>query len=438
VRLALPTTLRIKTGIHRHLLQTCHEAAALKRSARSPGRVIDRVSLVLILAGVLGMLCAPAAWASTTVSSNVSTNTTWTAAGSPYIVTASINVNAAATLTIEPGVEVQFSGSTLRSMAVLGTIRAIGAQDQPIVFTSAQGAAGTGVPGQYMGVRVSSGNSNSEFAHVRFQYGGTGSGGFYAYGVLEAASRSSIAVRDSRFKDNAYSAIKISSGSMATVTRTTMVHNGDGVSVLNGQVLLRDSIVTDNADAGVFFNISTTSSSPGSVLSGNDITRNGRFGIRLQQFCSDPLSAFPSGSRNNIYNNGAPGSSVDGRELSTLYTCRAIDVDWSDNYWGDNVFIDTGEKIGYLCVKDGSWGISSRPSLLQPAGWLAYRESRPSAPNPGPISTAYDIGSTLVRNECHMIPMVLYPYNAFYIGPGDVQPSFMPEHEPVPMPVPVG
>jgi len=27
--------------------------------------------------------------------------------------------------------------------------------------------------------------------------------------------------------------------------------------------------------------------------------------------------------------------------------------------------------------------------------------------------------------------MVLHPYNAFYVGPGDMQPSFMPEHEPV-------
>ena len=129
--------------------------------------------------------------------------------------------------------------------------------------------------------------------------------------------------------------MKIGSGSMATVTRTTMVHNGDGVSVLNGQVLLRDSVVTDNADARVFFNIVATSptSRPGSVLRGNDITRNGRFGIRLQQ---------PARIR-----------------------CRCSD------------------------------GVSSRPLLLlQPAGWLEYRESRLSAPKPGPISTAYDIGIT--------------------------------------------
>jgi hypothetical protein len=31
-----------------------------------------------------------------------------------------------------------------------------------------------------------------------------------------------------------------------------------------------------------------------------------------------------------------------------------------------------------------------------------------------------------------MIPMVLYPYNAFYIGRDDVQPSFMPKHRRVP------
>ena len=43
-----------------------------------------------------------------TVSGQIITDTTWTTAGSPYIVTGDVQVVASAVLTISPGVEVQF------------------------------------------------------------------------------------------------------------------------------------------------------------------------------------------------------------------------------------------------------------------------------------------------------------------------------------------
>jgi len=63
---------------------------------------------------LLLLLSQTSAFAATNVSGTISTNTTWTLAGSPYIVTASVHVNSSSgpVLTIEPGVTVKFSNNT--------------------------------------------------------------------------------------------------------------------------------------------------------------------------------------------------------------------------------------------------------------------------------------------------------------------------------------
>lgn len=58
----------------------------------------------------------------------------WNLAGSPYIVTGDISVPAGASLIIEPGVIVKFSGPY--SLRVHGTLRAVGSLTARIVFTS--------------------------------------------------------------------------------------------------------------------------------------------------------------------------------------------------------------------------------------------------------------------------------------------------------------
>ena len=71
------------------------------------GRGDHRSTIVLALAIVallfFTMLCAQAA---TTVSGNIAIDTTWTAAGSPYIFTVNVAVVSGATLTVQSGTEV--------------------------------------------------------------------------------------------------------------------------------------------------------------------------------------------------------------------------------------------------------------------------------------------------------------------------------------------
>jgi hypothetical protein len=70
----------------------------------------------------------------TEVSGILDTDTTWTAANSPYLATGNIMVSSGATLTVEPGVTVRFTPG--RRLQVQGTLIARGTAAAPILFTS--------------------------------------------------------------------------------------------------------------------------------------------------------------------------------------------------------------------------------------------------------------------------------------------------------------
>ena len=70
----------------------------------------------------------------TNVSGVISSNTTWSLANSPYLVTGNVLVNEGVTLSIEPGVIVKIEAA--RSILIAGELIAEGTSNEKITFTS--------------------------------------------------------------------------------------------------------------------------------------------------------------------------------------------------------------------------------------------------------------------------------------------------------------
>ncbi|MBI2446205.1 MAG: lamin tail domain-containing protein [Parcubacteria group bacterium] len=114
----------------------------------------------------------------------ITTNTTWTLAGSPYRLffdgTRRPTVSAGAILTIEPGVKIIPQGGNYTAMEIQGTLNAIATSGAPIIFTSKNDAdpstgSGQATPqkGDWLNIAFSPG-SQVNMDYVEFRYGGQG------------------------------------------------------------------------------------------------------------------------------------------------------------------------------------------------------------------------------------------------------------------------
>jgi len=88
----------------------------------------------LIFAFLMPFILLANAYTDTEVSGHISTNTTWTKANSPYIITGMVLVEQGVTLTIKPGVVARFDSTAF--IWVNGEIIAIGTETDSIRFTA--------------------------------------------------------------------------------------------------------------------------------------------------------------------------------------------------------------------------------------------------------------------------------------------------------------
>ena len=69
----------------------------------------SQLALAAVFVSLAFFVRVPQAEAATNVSGNISSNTTWTAVNSPYVVSGTVTVSSGVTLTIEAGTVVKFA-----------------------------------------------------------------------------------------------------------------------------------------------------------------------------------------------------------------------------------------------------------------------------------------------------------------------------------------
>jgi hypothetical protein len=133
---------------------------------------------------------------------------TWTLANSPYHINGEITIPNGETMTIEPGVEVVFSGNY--KFNVQGRILAIGTESDTIVFTinDTTGFHNLTIPdGGWGGIRfinTPSNNDSSKIIYCKLQYGkaNTGEGNYDRWGGALCAKINKLLVSHCLFRNN--------------------------------------------------------------------------------------------------------------------------------------------------------------------------------------------------------------------------------------------
>ncbi len=125
-------------------------------------RVTDNLGLAQIISEGISVL-GPGD--PTEVSGQIPFNTTWEKSLSPYLLTGDVQVPSDVTLTIEPGVEVQYSGAY--EILVQGSIIANGTSQDSIIFTStSSGVSSNATQLRFDGTVL----DNSQFSYLRMDY----------------------------------------------------------------------------------------------------------------------------------------------------------------------------------------------------------------------------------------------------------------------------
>ncbi|MGA1870255.1 MAG: right-handed parallel beta-helix repeat-containing protein [bacterium] len=188
----------------------------------------------------------------TSLSGSISGTLTLGLASSPYTVTGDIIVENGATLTIDPGVKVQFFES---SLTVYGEIRANGSQDNPIVFTSASSSP---CMGGWEGITFMQGCSDN----CKLQY------------CQITGVRASLL--------NAQAAIQISKANPTIHNCVISNNQAHGIACMGDCALdLKDTTIAYNGRSGIYFECEDSALCGDSIVDNNNIFRNFERGITI-------------------------------------------------------------------------------------------------------------------------------------------------------------
>ncbi|HLK12812.1 MAG TPA: Ig-like domain-containing protein [Candidatus Binatia bacterium] len=145
---------------------------------------------------------------------------TWSPAGNPYVVCATgAVVPTGSTLTVQPGVVVQFAQGVGDTLAVQGTLLAAGTSDQPITFTGATASAGS-----WGGLSISASGTPAAatLKYVTIEYGGVNG----SFGAVLSVDRGTLTLANAVVRNGAGSGIYATTNASLDVEATAFVGNG--------------------------------------------------------------------------------------------------------------------------------------------------------------------------------------------------------------------
>ena len=217
----------------------------------------------------------------------------WTNGNSPYVVTADVFVPSDSTLTIEPGVEIQFYNDY--EFAVSGSLQAGGAEADSIWFT---GYEGREYPGAWQGINLNDGcHANLDYVSVRYGKNGID--------VME----SDVVINHSTIQNNSGAGVKFKGdeNSASGQLLNSKVQNNDGWGVRcyaycedrygYANALLEDNKINSNSDGGIY--LIAEGGSPWSwewpggtidyarvmpIIRNNEVLNNGGYGLKCEAY----------------------------------------------------------------------------------------------------------------------------------------------------------
>jgi hypothetical protein len=230
--------------------------------------------VALLLAGNIQSASARSN-ADTSVGGTISVDTHWTTAGSPYIVTSDLTINAGVTLTIDAGVVVRFNGMT--GIEVYGTLNSTGNSGAHVIFTS---GAASPAPGDWKGIYVGDGG-NASLDYTEIHYGGgywwwpPVSGEGRHFGDLRKDATGTLTVNNSLITQSAGCGLNFANSSgVNTITNTTISDNQNYGACLLGNttntITFTSSTFTGNLPQSI---VTVPHSSGFSIGTGNTLDK---------------------------------------------------------------------------------------------------------------------------------------------------------------------
>ncbi|MCK5459529.1 right-handed parallel beta-helix repeat-containing protein [Candidatus Parcubacteria bacterium] len=295
--------------------------------------------------------------AETEVSGIIDSDTTWTLANSPYIVTGNILVNEGVVLIIEPGVFVKFKTYFIAGeghyIKIDGTLMAIGTETEKITFTKTYFENNNRFNLSFnWGSIYFSDNSidwsdknkkGSIMENCIFEYGSNNNNinSNIASAVI-TIDNSSPLIKNNIFKNIDNRAISIGGGQAQIINNKIMAGSitiqdglplfsyneitGCGFEINGGSpIITKNNIYNDDKRKDAQEGIRINSGCP--VISNNNIFNNPGGGIVFVNFnfsTMDDYTCIYKIYNNNIYDN----------KFSVLLIDTLVDVDLSNNWWG--------------------------------------------------------------------------------------------------------